>query len=253
MHKSILKTFGLALMAACSLMAMFAVTAQAENLTDGGKAGNFLVLGLSTLVAGTEFAGTSLHGILLIGLKNAYILCPDGEIKGKGLSASEILVEVLYLSCKAFSDSTKAELGACPILGEPTKEDIKATAIGLARLHENAAHEVELYVLFEGEPDGLGGRLPIAVVLFGPECGIGVKVKITGSVVALVDNGNAAVDHLITFSDAIQLLFQVNGVGDKLLYGANEAFIAGPSTEVPTTVAHVKLSGPHVNCTWAVD
>jgi len=242
MHKSILKTFGLALMAACSLMAVFAVAAQAENLSDGGKAGNFLVLGSSALVAGTTFAGTALHGLLLIGSKNAYVLCTEGHITGTGLSASEILVEILYLGCKAFNDTTKAELGACPVLGEPSKEDIKATAIGLAKLHEG-----KLYILFENEPEK-----PFAEIKFGPECGIGVKVKVSGSVVAEVDNGNAAADHLINLSEAIQKLFQVGGVGDKLLYGAAESFIVGPSAAEPTAVAHVHLVN-HLGCTWAVD
>ncbi len=243
-----IKTFGLALMAACSLMALFAVGAQAENLKDGGKAGNFLVLESKELVKGAEFAGTALHGILLIEAKNAYILCPDGEITGKGLSESEILVVVLYLGCKAFNDKTKAQLGACPI----ENEHITATAIGKAKLHEG-----KLYILFEGEEIEEGGKkvkAPFAVVKFtGGECGIGVAVKITGSVVAEVDNGNAAVDHLIIFSEAIQKLFQVGTEGDHLLYGTSEAFILGPSAEVPTAVAHVHLIGKHLNCTWAVD
>ncbi len=235
-----IKTFGLALMAACSLMAVFAVAAQAENLSTGGTAGSFSVLGSSALVAGATFGGTALHGILLIGTKNAYILCTEGHITGKGLSASEILVEVLYLGCEAFNDTTKALLAACPI----ENKDIKATAIGKAKLHEGKP-----YILFESEKE----KVFAEVKFTGGECGIGVTVKVSGSVVAEVDNLNAAADHLITFSEAIQKLFQVSGVGDKLLYGAAEAFIAGPSAAVPTTVAHVKLTGTHVNCTWAVD
>ena len=234
MRRSI-KTFGLALMAACSLMALFAVAAQAEEaLSNGGTAGTYTVLGLSSLVAGATLEGTGLAGILLIGSKNAYVSCTTGDVKGKGLAANEVLVEVTFLGCKAFTDTTKAELKACPVLGEPGKEEIKAIGIALPKLHGG-----ELFVLFENEP----GQL-FAEIKFGPECGIGVKVKISGSVVALVDNGNSTIDHLLTFSEPIQKLFQVGAAGDHLLYGAAESYITGE--------AHVHLTGIHTGCTWAV-
>ncbi len=228
MLKSAFRSLGVA-MVALGLMAMFAVAAQAENLSDGGKVGRFLVLGSSALVAGTTFSGTLLHFIKLVGSKNAYILCTEGHITGKGISESEILFEILLLGCKAFNDTTKAELTACPV------EETKFTGIGKAKLHEG-----KLYILFQNENEKV-----FEEDIFGPECGIGIKVKLTGSFVGEVDNGNAANDHLITFSEAIQKLFQVNGVGDKLLYGNAEAFIIG--------VAHLHPTGAHPNCTWAVD
>ena len=52
MHKHGLKTFGVALVAALGLMALFAVGAGAENLKDGGKAGKFRVEGSSALAKG---------------------------------------------------------------------------------------------------------------------------------------------------------------------------------------------------------
>ncbi len=232
-----IKTFGLALMAACSLMALFAVAAQAEDLTDGGSPGYFLVLELKSLVAGAEFTGTSLHGILLIEAKNAYVLCPKGKIKGKGLNENEVLAEVTFEECKAFNDKTKAALGACPVEGEPSKETITATTIALARLHGG-----ELFILFH--PDA---KEEFAIIKFGPECGIGVKVKILGLLAALVDNGLEDLkEHLLLFSQAIQKL-----LGVKLFYGASEAFITG-ANEGEAATAHVTLTGKHLGCTWAV-
>lgn len=239
MHKSILKAFGVALMAALSLMAMLAVSAQAANLSDGGTAGNFTVLGSNELVAGTTITGTGLHGILLIASKNAYILCETGDVvEAKGLSLTEVLAVVRFLKCVARNHTTNALLAACPVEGENAlgeKGTIDANALGIAKLHEGKS-----FVLFVGH----GPEQLFATVKFGPECGIGVKVKVSGSVVAEVDNNESKTEHLLTFSEAIQKLFQVNGVGDKLSYGSAESFVNG--------VAHVTLSGAHTSCTWAV-
>lgn len=237
MHKSIFRTFGMALMAALCLMAAFAVAAQAADLTDGGTLGNFTVLGLDTLVANTTITGTGLHGILLIKGKNAYVLCASGHVvEAKGLNKEEVLARVRFLKCKAFNHTTNAALGACPVEGENAlgeKETIDALAIGAAKLHEG-----KLFVVFQGHA---GAEELFAEIKFGPECGIGVKVKVKGLVAAEVDNGNTAVGHLLTFSESIQKL-----MGTKLFYGtiATEAFVNG--------VAHVELSGNHTGCGWAV-
>lgn len=196
-----------------------------------------MVLGLAGLVAGTTLTGTGLHGTLLIKGKNAYVLCATGDvIEAKGLSATEVLAVVRFLECLAFNHTTNAPLGACPVVGEPSAKTIDAYAIGKAKLHEG-----KLFVLFEGH---LGAGHLFSEIKFGPECGIGIKAKVSGSVVAEVDNGNSEVEHLLTFNEAIQLLFQVAGVGDKLSFGTSEAFVTG--------IAHAKLSGPHTGCTWAV-
>lgn len=233
MNKFKLKSFGLVLVAALSLTAILALTAQAVDLTDGGKEGSFTLQEPS--IATATFTSTGLDGFLLIPSKNAYILCETGEtLEAKGLSATEILANIRFLKCISFNDTFKTPLGACPIEGENTlseKGTIDASAIGKAKLHEG-----KLYVLFEGDT---GVEKIFATIKFGPECGIGVKVKVTGLIAAEVDNGESKVDHLLTFNETIQKL-----LGVKLLYGVSESFING--------LAHVKMAGAYTGYNWAV-
>jgi hypothetical protein len=247
MHKYGLKALGVSLMAVFGLMAFFAIGAQAANLSDGGVAGNFRVEGLSTLVKGTKFTGTQEGaGKLLIGSKNAFVECKTGTVTAaEGLSESEVTATVLFEECATFEDKLNAEkkfpeLKACDVLGEPASTGkVEAKGIGKAKLHEG-----ELYVLLSGSP--------FATLKFGEECGIGVKVAVSGSVVAKVISGSTeATSHLIEFSEAIQRLFQKRNAvtdafeaGDRLLYGAAEAFI--------TASANVSLTGTHVNKNWSV-
>jgi hypothetical protein len=81
-------------------------------------------------------------------------------------------------------------------------------------------------------------------ISFAETCAIGEEVDLKGSVVGLVDNGNEAVEHLITFSEAIQKLFQVSGQGDKLLFGNAEAFVTGSGIAV--------LDLEHIGKNWGV-
>ena len=243
MHKHRLRALGVSLMAALGLMAFVAVAAQAENLSDGGKAGKFLIEGSGTLVKGATFTGAQVGiGKLIIPKKNAYVECKKGKVTtGTGISETEVLAVVRFEECKTFELSTGNALTFCPVLGEPSKETIDATAIALPKLHES-----KLFILFEPEV----GKL-FAEIKFGAECGIGVKVKIGGTgVVAEVDNGLSQNIHTITFSEAIQRLFQKRNAkdefeaGDQLLYGAVEAFLVGSAT--------VELAGTHINRPWSV-
>ena len=242
MHKHRLRALGVSLMAALGLMALFAVAAQAEGLSDGGKAGKFLIEGSGTLVKGATFTGAQVGiGKLIIPKKNAYVECKTGKVTtGTGISETEVLAVVRFEECKAFELSTGNSLAFCPVLGEPSAETIDATAIALPKLHES-----KLFILFENEP----GKV-FAEIKFGPECGIGVKVKVSGSVVAEVDNGLSQNIHTITFSEGIQRLFQKRNAkdefeaGDRLLYGAVEAFLIGSAT--------VELAGTHINRPWSV-
>lgn len=228
MHRSTLNRFGLALIVALALVGVLALAAQAVDLTDGGKEGSFSI----EPTIGT-FAATALDSTLLIASKNAYVLCETSEsIEARGLSPTEILAKVRFSGCAAFNDTTKAVLSVCPVEGENSlgeKGTIDASAIGKAKLHEG-----KLFVLFEGD-----GGAPFATIKFGPECGIGVKVKVSGSVAAEVDDGEMKSEHLLTFSEAIQKL-----LGTKVLYGAAESFISG--------LAHVKTSGTYAGYRWAV-
>jgi hypothetical protein len=240
MKRHVLKALGVSLTATLGLMAFFASGAQAENLSSGGVAGKFKVLGSEALATEVPIVGAVLASKLLIASKNAYIECIGGTIKAgsKIKNSSEALAVVLFEGCATFEDKTKAVIAACDILGEPTSTGkIEAIGVALPKLHEG-----ELYVLFEPEPER-----SFATIKFGEECGIGVKVNISGSFVGKVDNGNEASDHLISFTEAIQKLFQFNGVGDKILYGSAEAFVEG--------VVHLSLGGEnpaHKGKNWSV-
>lgn len=233
MNKFKLKSFCLILIAALGLTAILALTAQAVDLTDGGKEGSF---SLEPSIANGTFIASGLHGTLLIPTKNAYILCESGEsTEAKGLSTIEILAKIRFLKCNAFNHTTNAPLAACPIegvnsLGE--KGTIDASAIGTSKLHEG-----RLFVVFTGHA---GVEELFAEIKFGPECGIGVKVKVKGKVAAEVDNGELKTEHLFTFSEAAQKL-----LGTKLIYSAaTESFING--------LAHVRMSGAYTDYNWAV-
>ncbi len=54
----------------------------------------------------------------------------------------------------------------------------------------------------------------------------GVKLKLEGSTVAEVDNGNAALSHVLTFSEAVEGQF----VGDELKFGGKTAKLKGKAS-----------------------
>ncbi len=228
-----------AIVAALGLM-VFAAYALAENLSNGGTAGNFKVEGSLALSVGVTFTGEQEGaGKLKVPGRNLTILCQKGDVQeGKVLKENEALGKVLFLECTA---NNLADTEPLPCTTHSTGQEngkILATAIILPKLHET-----ELYLLFE--PDGPAGTFFTTIELLGAECPLPIKNNISGSVVALVDNGNEALTHLITFSEAIQKLFQVGEAGDHLKFGTFESYIEAS--------ANVTLNGTHVNKKWSVE
>ena len=197
------RSLAVALSAALALLAFLAVSARAENLKDGGKAGKFKIEGSSALVVGATLAGIQ-EGTsqFLIDGKNAFTECATGTAEDKGISESAF--EITF------------------------------------RLHEG-----NLYILFEGSgAEGLIGTDEYESEL----CALGFKVKLKGSIVAKVDNGNEAVKHLIEFSTPIKELFQVkNGTtieGDQVKFGNSEGLY--------TASWILELTGVHLGRNWSV-
>jgi hypothetical protein len=228
-----LRAFGLALVAALGLMAFMAVAAQAENLTDGGKPGLFLVNGAAA-AAGVAFEvnqeGT---GALSVPGRNLGILCTSGVIKGEFKSDTEALGNAKFTGCTAweFADLEKGETHknklAC-VVHEPI-EVTKAKA--LPKLHKNASGETEKFVLLEED-----GEAFTTVVLLS--CALPEKNVIKGSLAVKVDKSDT-VEPLVLALEEFQTL-----LGDKLTFG-------GFAAQLKAT-GHAKLTGADAGKTVGV-
>jgi hypothetical protein len=207
------------------------------------------------LAAGAKFTGqlealtaepTVTHMVLLIPSIKALILCTSADVEeGKIINTNEGLIKVKFLGCQfrqQLGEKEGEEIKSCPI---NAGAGIVATAKFLPKLHEIAAGVNELFLLFEGDPT----TSAIATLKLGAECAFGASVDITGSVVALVKEGNVQqITKLITFSEAIQKLFQIRNEkgefveGDRLLFGTAEAFIDGNATASLIGLNHQNLN-----------
>jgi hypothetical protein len=225
-----IRAFGLAFVAALGLMAFSAIAAQAEDLTDGGAAGSFTILGSAALVAGATFTGVQVGASkLLVPGRNLSIECKEGALlEGKFLSSTEALVIILFKKCAALVASKETEeVAGCTITNG---KDITASAIILSRLHGG-----ELFLLLH--PD-LGATFTTLEFEKEKGCALPLKNNITGLISALDDN-STAVSHLILFSQAIQKL-----LGAKMLFGTFESFVDAHKT--------FSLTGFHLGCAWSV-
>lgn len=225
-----IRAFGLAFVAALGLMAFSAVAAQAEDLTDGGKAGSFTILGSAALVPGATFTGAQVGASkLLVPGRNLTIECKKGAfLEGKFLNSTEALTKVLLLECRALVLSKETEeVAGCFITNG---KDITATAIILARLHGG-----ELFLLIHPEP----GQ-PLTHVTFEPNKGCALPLlNVVSGLTSALDDSPTAISHLLLFSQAIQAL-----LGVKLLFGGFESFIDSHWT--------ASLTGIHLGCEWSV-
>jgi hypothetical protein len=233
------KPLDVSLVATLGLL-VFAAYALAENLAGGGNAGNFRIEGSLALSVSRTFTGEQEGaGKLLVPGRNLTILCQKGDVQeGKILKENEALAKVLFLECTAHN---LADTEALPCTTHSTGQEtgkILVTATVLPKLHES-----EQFLLFE--PDGPAGTLFTTIELLGAECPLPIKNNISSSVVALVDNANEAVQHLITFSEAIQKLFEVGEAGDHLKFGTFESYIDAS--------AIVALIGSHEGKVWSVE
>jgi hypothetical protein len=244
MHKHMLRALGLSLIAALGLMAFSAANALA--------AGEILVEGSAALATGRTATGKQEgEGTLKVPALNIEIVCKK-LTAGAGTKIisgplGTLLAEVLYEECVVWSIKKESlelieVLTTCQILASgatKTKGDITAVGTGSVVLHNIN----EVYLLAEGETVG-GVKQPFATVEFtkGIGCPLATPVKIIGSAVfkhitGNLNTGAAVVEPLIESSEAIQKL-----LGDKLLYGVNEAFIKGS--------ALLALTGTHAGLKW---
>jgi hypothetical protein len=242
MNKFGLRAFGLAMMAAVSLMAFSAVAAQAEDLTDGGKAALFEILKSSALVAGATYTANLekwtdglLHGFLLVEKSNLSILCTGLTVTGGTFNSDvEAVGSVTFKGCVAFNFAGTEKLAGCTILSKAEggeKEVIVATGKVLPRKHEG-----ESYLL--AEPTVAGSTF--TNIFFEKEkgCVLPFKNEIKGTLGALVKEKEAVIG-LITANAAIQKL-----MGDALTFGVNPAVVDGNAT--------TELTGKHLGCSFGV-
>ena len=214
---------------AISGLGAFGVTVADAALPGESTPGKYKILGLDTLVGVETFGGAQEGaGILLVAKLGIDLKCAAGDVTIGNFRGNpeEALVSVLFLGCKVFEHKTAKEITGCKIPGEM----LTATAIFFPELHGG-----ELFVL--GEPDGSAAFTTVTFEK-GKECVLTLNNEIKGTVTAQAPAGEV-VEPLVTFSEAIQKL-----TGDKLLFGANEAFVNGSG--------QVHLTGVHVNCKFGV-
>lgn len=236
-----IRASGLSLIAILGLMA-FAGAAHAANLSNGGVAGEYRVLLGATLVTNTQLNAQLVNGAgtLLVQARNIDILCTAFTVlEGEFKSVTTLLMKLLFEGCGVFEHNNHAVTIPCHIPGG----HITVTAKLLPKLHEG-----KLFVLTvpdtttkeeEEKKPGVFAKIEYEK---GEECPLPLIPAITGSVVGEVQED--ATPNRVIFNEAIQKLFQVAGAGDKLLYGANEAFLKGE--------ADAFLRAPHAACKFGV-
>lgn len=247
-HKPKARTLGLFLVTVIGTMLFSAVTAQAENLSNGGSAGLYRILGSSTLTPLAGFTGSfeglnggaSAHALLLVPGRKLSVLCGFLDVLGGTfLSDTEALMELLYLGCtpRVLGEEVETVAG-CEITNA---RSIKATALALAK-----KHEAKRFVLFQ--PD-FSSRFATIEFESGKGCALPLKNEISGSVVAEVKEEKEVVVNLLQLSESIQKLFQVKEVdgkikGDNLLFGAFASYIDASAV--------VELKTIHTGCSFGI-
>ena len=226
-----LRAFGLAIMAALGLMAFMAVAAQAENLSDGGKAAKFLVGKSAALAIGKSFEANQVGTGTLLVPGRVDILCTSGKTTGTVNSETDASGVATFTGCTTWQPVTV--LGASHVTKVPctVKEPIVAEGLALPKKHEGAS-----YVLLEPKE---GSVLFTTIFLSGAECPLTPENKVTGSIVGQVDNNDTTTPTLL-FKHEIQKLFQTSTTaGDHLKFGAFEAYIDAEATGKVTTASHI--------------
>ncbi len=234
MRKHVLRTLGLSLMAALGLVALFASTASAADLTVPIH-GKLLVLGSEDLTAGVT--GKLGLGQLLVAGLSIEIHCVKGTVVSASITEpllGEGLGIFLFEECKVYPINpatgvlTSAEPLACNIINGGENRHI--TAIAKIRVVQ---HEGVKYLLAELEKE-------IEIEFkSGEGCPIPLKPKIKGTYAFEVTQAHQEVLTITAGLEPLQKL-----LGDKLLYGTNVGIIHGTGT--------AQLTGVHEKCTWGV-
>ncbi len=229
MHQRIARTLFLSVAAALSLMAFTAVAAQAENLSDGGKSALFLVENNMALSVGKTFSATQVGTGTLLVPGRVDILCQKGTTTGTFNSETDASVTSTFTECTTWQPVTVLGASHVTKVNCIVDEPVVATALALPKLHNGGS-----YLLLEPQREFL-----TLILLLGVECPLTKDNKVTGSIVAQVDNNNT-VEPLLLFSHEIQKLFQTSAtVGDHLKYGAFEAYIDTDAKAKITSASHV--------------
>ncbi len=193
-------------------MMVFGAVALKAALPGESTAGEFElaepVISDGELLATSE--GAAELSVPALGIK---IKCTGSHAEGKFITQQEALVTTKSTGCKVFSIPGGEEV-PCHIFNGAEKDVIVSTAKLLPILHGG-----ELFVL--AEPDSPATAFTTIKYESGTFCPISLKSEVKGSITAQAPSV-AEVKPLITSSEAIQKL-----TGDKLLYGANEAFVSG--------------------------
>jgi len=241
MHKHMLRTLGLSLIAALGLMGLTAGGAQAEALK--GVAGKIKVLGVDA-AAGTTITGEQEgQGTLLIPGLNAEIVCQKVDVLvGKILSGAngEALAELLYLECVLWGTKKNAVTGEqelttklpCEILEHKSPfaaGSIVAAVKLLVVLHEVSAGVSDTYILATADNEKEEGTIASVLVTTPSECPLPKLTEIRGSFVFKVTLGDLNLkqpEELYVLATASRALSSSGLFTDKLLYGGiNEAFL----------------------------
>lgn len=223
--ESWIKAFGLTFIAALGLMAFTAVVAQAEVLTDGGKAGSFQISKGGALLA-TLTGKSEGHIRILEPGRNLTILCSKLEfLEGEILSSEAALVKILYLECIALLFSKESVEIPCKLVGGGILTQLRALA---------KTHEGNPYILLEGDPTTIG----VIQYESGTGCPLPLNNSIVGSVIGEVTPGEG-VSRLIQFKEPIQKLFQ-----DKINYGTLELILDANIV--------LELTGAHAGQSWGI-
>jgi hypothetical protein len=230
------RALGLSILGVLSMMAMFAVSAQAaefqfEKFIEVTKKFEKVAVLLATATGSQEGSGS-----LLVPGRNLKLTCTSGDVEtgSEIINSKEGLAKITFLGCTALDLKTGTELPC-------TVDNPKALAKLLPVIHafKEKVNEVEIelklpFVL--AEPDG--GTIFTTVLLLGEACPLPEENPVTGSVSAQATTNNSVID-LAVFSEAIQKL-----IGDKLLFGGFESFINASAT--------LELTGVHAGFDWGV-
>jgi hypothetical protein len=229
MQQRIARTLFLSVAAALGLMVFTAVAAQAEELSDGGKAAKFLVGKSAALAVGKSFEATQVGTGTLLVPGRVDILCTSGSTKGTVNSETDGTGTATFSGCTAWQPVTVLGASHVSKISCTVKEPIVAEGLALPKKHEGAS-----YILLEPKE----GSAFTTVFLEGPECPLTKENKVTGSGVGQIDN-NDTVEPTLLFSHTIQKLFQVGAAGDHLKFGAFEAYVDGEGKGKVITASHV--------------
>lgn len=240
-----LRIVGPLLLGVLGLIALTAVTAQAENLTDGGKPAEFLVNRETTLAK----AGVHFHlfqkGVSALSVKerNLGILCSAGVIVGEFKSAKEALGSASFSNCKAFEwvdleNKKEVKIHTKELPCAVTEPISVKNAIALPRKHEG-----EAFVLLEEDPttkEKEEKKSPgfTSVTLTGEECALPKTTEIRGSLSVAIDGNNRIEPSVLASQESQEL------GGSKLTFGGFPAQIKSE--------AKTELTGGHIGLTVGV-